>query len=133
MNKKHQEQMIRDIYQNTHTPDMVKNRIDDTLHSLNEQNPADSILSYNIIRRKALPFKKISAIAAAALLCIFGTGFAANKIYQMHLEKEQEYSAHLQISSKDGLPKEVKEIEVRVNYIPEGFRQDASKVRITTL
>ncbi len=127
MNKKQQEQMIRDIYQNARTPDMVKSRIDDTLHSLNGQNPADSILSYNTIRRKALPFKKISAIAAAALLCIVGTGFAANKIYQMHLEKEQEYSARLQISSKDGLPKEVKEIEVRVNYIPEGFRQDASK------
>ena len=42
--------MIRDIYQNARTPDMVKSRIDDTLHSLNGQNPADSILSYNTIR-----------------------------------------------------------------------------------
>ncbi len=123
MKDKQNEQMIRDVYRNTHTPDTVKNRIEDTLHSLNNKGQTDSSPSFHVIHKKALPLKKIAAIAAAALLCIGGTGFAANKIYQMHLEKEHKHQANLHISSKEALPDKVKEIEMRVNYIPEGFQQ----------
>lgn len=121
MNEQKQEQTIRAIYKNTQTPDAVKIQIDETLNFLKQQESVRSAVQTKEKRRRPLSFKKAAVLAAAAILGISGTVFAAERIYTMHLKKNREYQASLQISSDESLPEEVAEVEINVNYIPEGF------------
>ncbi len=128
MNDKKQDQIIRGIYRNTQAPDIVKNRTKETLKFLQQQENAEySVQRKRRRRRKPLTFKRAAVLAAAAILCIGGTVFAAERIYQMQLKREKEYQASLQISSEEELPKEVSEVSLEVNYIPEGFVLDPKK------
>lgn len=121
MNNENNERMIRDIYKGTQTPEHVKEQIDEALAFLTRQNSLSDTESTVRRRRKPLSFKRILALAAAAILCIGGTVFAAGQLYQMQLNKEKEYQRSLVISSEETLPEKVAEIEMKVNYIPEGF------------
>ncbi len=128
INEQKQEQRIRSIYKNTHAPDAVKNRTEETLKLLKQQNETVSAMQKKTGRRKKpLSFKKAAVLAAAAILCISGTVFAAERIYQMQIKKEKEYQANLQISSDEELPREVPETILSVNYIPEGFIENPEK------
>lgn len=125
--KQKQEQKIRTIYKNTQTPDVVTNRIEETLNFLKQQEAAHPNLYRKERRRKSMSFRKAAVLAAAAILCISGTVFAAERIYKMQLKKEKEYQASLQITSEKPLPEKVAEVEIKVNYIPEGFVLDSEK------
>lgn len=119
------EQKIRDIYKNTTASDIVKKRTEETLTFLKQQNNSDATVTHR--KKKPLTFRRIAAIAAAAILCISGTVFAAERIYQIHLNKKREYQRTLQISTEKKLPKEVEEVKMKVNYIPEGFTYSSEK------
>lgn len=132
INEQKQDQRIRSIYKNTQAPDIVKNRTEETLSFLKQQEKPSSAVQNEMNRqRKPLSFKRAAILAAAAILCISGTVFAAERIYQMQLKKEKEYQANLQISSEISsereLPEEVEEIKMEVNYVPEGFTYDPGK------
>ncbi len=81
--KQKQEQKIRTIYKNTQTPDVVTNRIEETLNFLKQQEAAHPNLYRKERRRKSMSFRKAAVLAAAAILCISGTVFAAERIYKM--------------------------------------------------
>lgn len=132
INEQKQDQRIRSIYKKTQAPDIVKNRTEETLSFLKQQEkPSSAVQSKMNRQRKSLSFKRAAILAAAAILCISGTVIAAERIYQMQLKKEKEYQANLQISSEISsereLPEEVEEIKMEVNYVPEGFTYDTGK------
>lgn len=135
------DQMIRDIYKKTQMPDHVRNRMDDTLNSLVKQEQVIDLSEErnshkgrkNSRKSGSRSFsaysrmKKAVIIAAAATLCVGGTVFAASRIYQLNLEKEEKYQASVQVTSEEALPEEVDEVEIKVNYLPEGFATDPDK------
>lgn len=135
------DQMIRDIYKKTQMPDPVRNRMDDTLDSLVKQEQAIDLSYGRNTHRKRKSYsksgshrffarpgiKKAVIIAAAAALCVGGTVFAASRIYQMNLEKEETYQASIHVTSEEALPEEIEEVEIKVNYLPEGFAVDPDK------
>lgn len=143
MNDQSQNKKIRDIYHNTKTPDTVKDRIEETLtiirqqgcsdrtahNALNRQDGPEHTVQFKKSFRKSWSYRRAAAIAAAAILCIGTTVFAAERIYQMRLEKEKEHLASLDISSDNALPDEVAEVEMKINYIPEGFASDPEDVK----
>lgn len=140
-NEQNKDQMIRDIYQNVQAPDDIKDRISETLNMIKQQESSGSAAQNTRKRhedsetaayrrkrhKKPLSFKKITAIAIAAALGIGGTAFAAVRIYQLQLEKDKEYQRNLSISTENELPKEVEEVEVKAEYIPEGFTFNENK------
>lgn len=122
------EQKIRDIYKNTAAPDIVKKRTEETLEFLKQQKSANITVTHlKGKKRKPLTFKKIAAIAAAAILCISGTVLAAERIYQLHLNNDKEYQRTLRISTEKELPEEIEEVTMEANYIPEGFTYSPEK------
>lgn len=121
INKENPEQMIRDIYKTTKTPDIVKSQIDETLSFLKQQNTLSGTNYIGKRHKKSLSFKKAAIIAAAAIMGISGTVFAAERFYQIQINKEKEYQRSILISSERILPEEVTEVEIKVEYIPEGF------------
>lgn len=131
------EQDIREIYKNIKAPDVVKNRTEETLRFLKQQEntgqagqtaqAAHMTQRKTGRRRKPLSFRRAAVLAAAAILCISGTVFAAGRIYQMHLKKEKAHEAGLQITSEKKMPKKVEELKMEINYIPEGFTFDQEK------
>lgn len=138
MNEQNQEQMLRDIYKKAQMPKPVNDRMEETLRTLEQQEQGHSVIRQDTPRRKPRSsasrsfwtsggFRRMIAAAAAAVLCIGGTVFAASCIYQMNLEKEKPYQANLHITSEEALPAEVAEVEIKVNYLPEGFALDPDK------
>lgn len=126
-NEQNKEQMIRDIYKNVQAPDDVKDRISETLNMIKQQEDSGTAAYRRKRHKKPLSFRKITAIALAAALGIGGTAFAAARIYQLQLEKDKEYQRNLSISTENELPKEVEEVEVKAEYIPEGFTFNENK------
>lgn len=131
MTEQDQNKRIRDIYHNTKTPDGVKDRIEETLNTIKQQDFDGHTIHFKKRCRKSWSYRRAAAIAAAAILCIGTTVFAAERIYQMQLEKKKEHLASLNISSESPLPDEVAEVEMKVNYIPEGFALDPENVKNT--
>lgn len=138
MHEQNQEQQLRNIYKKTKMPDPVQNRMEETLRTLGCQEEGHFEARQEIPRRKRRSsasrsfrasggFRRITAAAAAAVLCIGGTAFAASRIYQMNLEKKKPHQANLHITSEEALPAEVAEVEIKVNYLPEGFAVDPNK------
>lgn len=124
-----EEDWILEGFQNAKAPETVKDRVEKTLHYLEESSKAEQ-KGRNLKQRrgkKRLTFRRAAAIAAAAAVCIGGTVVAANQIYRMQLEKEKEYQASVGISVDGVLPEEVPEVEIKVNYLPEGFELDSEK------
>lgn len=112
-----EEQYIRQRFQDAKAPEEVTNRIEETLHFLEKGGSV----------KKRFTFRKVTVIAAAAVVCVGATAIAANRLYQMQLEKEKEYQANVGISVGTALPEEVAEVEIRAGYLPEGFVQDPNK------
>lgn len=124
-----EEDWILEGFQNAKAPEAVKDRVEKTLHFLEESSKAEQT-GRNLKQRrgkKRLTFRRAAAIAAAAVVCIGAAATAANQIYRMQLEKEKKYQANVGISVDTALPAEVAEVEIKVNYLPEGFEQDAKK------
>lgn len=126
MNEENYDQKIRGIYKKAQAPEIVKSRTEETLNFLKQQNSVNTTLKRHR-RRRPLSFRRAAAIAAAAIMCIGGTVFAAERLYQMYLKKEDTYQRSLHISTKEKLPKKIAEVKMEVNYIPEGFAQDSEK------
>lgn len=124
-----EEDWIREGFQNAKAPEQVKSRIEKTLHLLAEES-AEEKKGRNLKQRrgrKCFTFRWAAAVAAAAVLCVGGTVIAASQIYRMQLEKEKEYQVNVGISVDTVLPEEVAEVEIKVNYLPEGFALDQDK------
>lgn len=119
--EQNRDQRIRDIYKNVQTPDSVKERINETLNAIKQQEGSAAARQIRKKHKKPLSFRKITAIAAAAALGVGGTVFAAERIYQMHLNQNGKYQSDIGISTEQALPKEVEAVEVKAGYIPEGF------------
>lgn len=126
-NKGNQEQALYDIYKNVRTPDTVQNRLEETICSLKQANCTNQKIFTQSRRKKALSFRRAAVIAAAAVLAVGGTVFAAGRIYQMQLKKEKKYQTSIHISTEKALPDKVAEVELKVNYLPKGFSTDADK------
>lgn len=146
INEQNRDTKIRGIYQNTKTPETVTNRIEETLNAIKQQectsHTEHSAMNQPDGAGHTVRFKKrcqnswtrrrSAAIAAAAILCIGTTVFAAERIYQMQLEKKKEHLVTLDVSSEKSLPGEVAEVEMKINYIPEGFALDPEDERYYT-
>ena len=85
--EQNRDQRIREIYKNVQTPDSVKERINETLNAIKQQEGSAAATQIRKKHKKPLSFRKITAIAAAAALGVGGTVFAAERIYQMHLNQ----------------------------------------------
>lgn len=125
--EQNRDQRIRDIYKNVQTPDSVKERINETLNAIKQQEGSAAAPQIRKKHKKPLSFRKITAIAAAAALGVGGTVFAAERIYQMHLNQNGKYQSDIGISTEQALPEEVEAVEVKAGYIPEGFALDPDK------
>lgn len=129
-----EEEWIREGFQNAKAPEEVKNRVEETLHFLTESRGDSKRAEEKNSRdfnkrntRKRFTFRWAAAVAAAAALCVGATVIAASQIYRMYLEKEKEYQVNVGISTDAALPEEVAEVEIKVNYLPEGFALDPDK------
>ena len=125
--EQNRDQRIRDIYKNVQTPDSVKERINETLNAIKQQEGSAAATQIRKKHKKPLSFRKITAIAAAAALGVGGTVFAAERIYQMHLNQNGKYQSDIGISTEQDLPEEVEAVEVKAGYIPEGFALNPDK------
>lgn len=122
-----EEDWMLEGFQNAKAPETVKDRVEKTLHYLEESSKAEQA-GRNLKQRrgkKRLTFRRAAAIAAA--VCVGAAATAANQIYRMQLEKEKEYQANVGISIDAALPEEVAEVEIKVNYLPKGFELDSKK------
>lgn len=124
-----EEDWILEGFQNVKTPETVKDRMEKTLHFLEESSKAEETAGKLTQKnaKKRLSFRRAAVIAAAAAVCIGAGATAASQIYRMQLQKEKEYQANVAISADAALPEEVAEVEIKVNYLPEGFELDSKK------
>lgn len=116
-----EEHEIRQGFQNAKMPEKVTDRVEETLHFLEEGGRSEKRV------KKHFSFQKAAAIALAAAVCVGTTAIAANQLYRMRLEKEKEYQANVGISVDTTLPEEVAEVEIKVNYLPDGYALDPNK------
>lgn len=103
------------------TPDFIHTMIQDEVE---KQIQEDSII-------QIAPKKKwnTARVAVAAMVCVFSVStvaYAGTKLYHLYLEKQGKYSVAAKIeatgeSEEIQLPKEVHDIEITANYIPEGM------------
>ena len=95
---------------------MIVSEVDKQIKSNNEESK---------VRR--ISFRKMVVISLAAALTIGTTIFAANKLYEMYVEKEGDYGLRVGISSEkmnEILDKEeVPVLSVTPSYIPEGMEK----------
>ena len=69
MTEQDQNKKIRDIYHNTKTPDGVKDRIEETLNTIKQQDFGGHTIHFKKRCRKSWSYRRAAAIAAAAILC----------------------------------------------------------------
>ena len=95
---------------------MIVSEVDKQIKSDNEESK---------VRR--ISFRKMVVISLAAALTIGTTIFAANKLYEMYVEKEGDYGLRVGISSEkmnEILDKEeVPVLSITPSYIPEGMEK----------
>lgn len=142
---------IRQGFQNAKAPEKVTDRMEETLRFLEESGRAEKRTEANDRApkcrsgercrdsgksgsrersgsvKKRFTFRKAAVIALAAAVCAGTTAIGANRLYRMQLEKQKKYQANVKISVEETLPQEVAEVEIRVNYLPEGFALDPNK------
>ena len=86
------------------------------------------------MERKIVPLKKrasrmsrsVSKAAAAVAVCVLATAtlaYAGTGLYHMYMEKQGKYGVDTALKGDDikTLPKQIAEVKVQADYIPEGM------------
>lgn len=104
------------------TPDfihqMIEKEVNRQMHTEREIVPMK--------RRTSRVSRSVSKVAAAVAVCVLATAtiaYAGTGLYHMYMEKQGEYGVDTALKGDDvkALPKQIAEVKVQADYIPEGM------------
>ncbi len=108
-------------------PDCVNRKVEDTLSGILAERTGQPEHSYKTKLVRKISWR-VAAAFAAAVLAGSGTVYAGVKLYQLHVQKQSNYSAEIHISTDEdpvaGDSNQMKKLNISAGYIPEEFTQD---------